>query len=155
MALLPTLAAHIFEGMDVEGVTRELQLQTRVSRAQTAIQTPVLSSETSSVEIQPSPSINDAQSENGSVSVISYPGPEDTVSSPALAASSQSWVEHMSVPSASHSSPEASSSSGYELSGHSYASSPKSNIGTDLSDSFITNSSAISYGDVMVGLQIL
>ena len=150
MALLPRLAAHILDGMDVESVTRELQSQSRALKMHEEQQPPRytedVSINTSSEIQQPPPITIDARSDNGSVSVISYPGPEDAGPSSDLSTSSASFVGPPSMH-LSHSSPETSSSSAPS---QSLTGSPKSNLGTELSDSFITNSSAISYGDVMV-----
>lgn len=157
MLLLPDLATKILEDMDVESITQELQSQTRASRAHSAAKTHLPSSDssmTSSVEIPPNPPpINDARSDNGSVSVVSYTTSEEPAAAPDLSASSHSWVERMSATSsAAHSSPEASHSNPPGTSVYSYAGSPRSNLGTELSDSFVTTSSAVSYGDTRVRL---
>lgn len=159
MALLPTLGEHILAGMDVEGVTQELQSQSRASKAAAQIpppEPPSSSSVASSVEVLQQPE-QDTRSENDSASIISGPTTQDDAASTSdLAASSQSWVDQFSSvqasqhglganeagPSASH---EQSSSSG--SGSHLNPDSPKSNLGTDLSDSVVTSSSAISYGD--------
>ncbi|PSR73243.1 hypothetical protein PHLCEN_2v10903 [Hermanssonia centrifuga] len=148
MALLPTLGAHILEGMDVEGVTQELQAQSRASKAPYTEPTPppppLEQSSVPSIEIQSAPE-QDARSENESVSVVSYPDHDDTGSSSNLGASSQSWVENFSSQQ-SQLSPETSSVSADES--RLNADSPKSSIvGTDISDSIMTSSSAVSYGD--------
>lgn len=152
MALLPTLAAHVLEGMDVESVTQELQSHSRTARAQAEPDTPTATSGFSVIESQPEPqpppSTSDARSDSGSVSVISYPGREDGDPVPDLSTSSAILVEQPSIH-PSHSSPETSSSSVHS---QSLTGSPKSNLGTELSDSFITNSSAVSYGDVAVSI---
>ncbi|KAI0786964.1 Peroxin-3 [Abortiporus biennis] len=162
MALLPTLGQCIIEGMDVEGVTQELQSQSRAAKV-AAIQEshsqvimpppPSESSLASSIELAPVHEHNhthehDARSENDSVSVISLTSPEDGTSISDLAASSQSWVDRFSSTQSSQHLPsnEPSSSSGSQHT----ADSPKSNVGTDLSDSVVTNSSAVSYGDTAV-----
>ncbi len=152
MALLPTLGAHILEGMDVEGVTQELQAQSRASKAPYTEPTPppppLEQSSVPSIEIQSAPE-QDARSENESVSVVSYPDHDDTGSSSNLGASSQSWVENFSSQQ-SQLSPETSSVSADES--RLNVDSPKSSIvGTDISDSIMTSSSAVSYGDTQVG----
>lgn len=153
MALLPTLGEHILTGMDVEGVTQELQSQSRASKAATplpASEQPSNSSITSSVEVLPQPE-QDARSENDYASIISGPTQDDATSTSDLAASSQSWVDHFSSMQSSQHVSEAGPSHGTSSSSASGSlpnpDSPKSNLGTDLSDSVITTSSAISYGD--------
>lgn len=143
MALLPTLGTNILEGMDVEGVTHELQTQSRSPRA---------TSEASEVQVvlpQPSqsgppPQENDTRSENGSVSVISSTGQESAPSD--LAASSNSWVDQFSL-SSSQVTPDQPPSS---TSSNTQSDSPKSQVGTELSDSVVTNSSAVSYDNSLV-----
>lgn len=152
MALLPTLGRKILDGMDVEAVTSELQAMSKAAKAQAAVlelQTPSAPSDSSaSSSVQGPSGSEDARSDNGSVSVIS--AQDDTAASD-LGTSTVSWVENMSVSdqaSQQSHSPEASSTSSRELP---QESSPESNIGTDLSESFISSSS-VSYGDVMVRL---
>ena len=155
MALLPTLGEHILAGMDVEGVTQELQSQSRASKAAAQIpppEPPSSSSVASSVEVLQQPE-QDTRSENDSASIISGPTTQDDAASTSdLAASSQSWVDQFSSVQASQhavgASHEQSSSSG--SGSHLNPDSPKSNLGTDLSDSVVTSSSAISYGDANI-----
>ena len=67
MALLPTLGTHILEGMDVEGVTQELQSYSKVPKARIELQHPTAPSEsslTSSVDNVPLQE-PDVRSENG------------------------------------------------------------------------------------------
>lgn len=148
MALLPSLSRNILEGMDVEALTQELQQLSKASKARLELQMPVAPSET-----EPSPSgevphsaDTDARSDNGSVSVVSYPSPEDAAAASDLSASSTSWVDQFSSQRSEHST-DASSSEPPEPAQNN---SPESNVGTDLSGSFITESSAVSYGDVAV-----
>lgn len=154
MALLPTLGAHIIEGMDVEGVTRELQSQSRISKPhqpELQITHALESSASSSAGSHLHP--EDARSDNGSVSVISFSGQDDAASTSEMAASSTtstSWVDARSSPSQTsrslHHSPEASGSNAAH-----HSDSPQSNVGAELSDSMISGSS-ISYGDVAVSI---
>lgn len=97
MALLPTLGTHILEGMDVEGVTEELQSQSKASKARIEYQVPPPPSEysvASSVEIVQSRE-QDGRSENGSVSVVSSTGVEE-INTSDLGSSSLSWVDQSS-----------------------------------------------------------
>ena len=145
MALLPTLGTNILEGMDVEGVTQELQSQSRtpkptpeVSEVQVVLPQPPAS--------EPPSQENDSRSENGSVSVISSAGQEDSATSD-LAASSTSWVDQFSTVSSSQIvTDQTPSTSG----SNTQSESPKSQVGTELSDSILTNSSAVSYDNSLV-----
>lgn len=95
MALLPTLGTHIIEGMDVEGITQELQSHSRASKARIEFQPPpppsVEDSIASSLEIVQSRE-HDIRSDNGSVSALSSTGIEDVATSD-LGSSSMSWVD--------------------------------------------------------------
>ncbi|KAK7682742.1 hypothetical protein QCA50_014125 [Cerrena zonata] len=144
MALLPTLGSNILEGMDVEGVTQELQSQSRSSRP---------TSEAAEVQVvlpqplqsEPPPQENDNRSENGSISVVSSTSQEDGAPSD-LAASSNSWVDQFSMSSSQVTSDQTPSNTG----SNSQSDSPKSQVGTELSDSILTNSSAVSYDNSLV-----
>ncbi|KAI0073533.1 hypothetical protein K474DRAFT_1666445 [Panus rudis PR-1116 ss-1] len=142
MALLPTLGAHILNGMDVEGITQDLQAQ---SRAAKAVPPP---GEPSPPPVQEPKSPNgdsseqDTRSENGSISVISAGAQEDGASTSDLAASSNSWVDQFS---SVHSSEISRVPSSTDSGAKPHSASPKSS--TDLSDSIITDSSAVSYGE--------
>lgn len=97
MALLPTLGTHILDGMDVEGVTQELQSQSKASKARIEYQLPPPPSEysvASSVEIVQHQE-HDVRSENGSVSVVSSTGIEE-INTSDLASSSLSWADQSS-----------------------------------------------------------
>ncbi|KAI0942833.1 hypothetical protein AcV7_002135 [Taiwanofungus camphoratus] len=134
MALLPSLGKHIIEGMDVEGVTYELQSFTKASKSQLQPQLPAPSSQ-SSIELARS---HDVRSENGSISVIS--SIQEGGGTSDLTASSTSWMDQLSMQSSQL-------SRHYLLNGSDLSpnpDSPKSNIGTDLSDSITTTSSSTS-----------
>ena len=141
MALLPSLGQHILDGMDVEGVTQELQSHSKTSQRHPEPQAG--SSMSSSLEIR-SDNGHDARSEISSLSMIS--GPED-VSSSHMAGSSHSWVDRFSTGRSSGEHSQAPSTTGSES--HRGGDSPKSNKGVELSDSMITStdSSAMSYED--------
>lgn len=155
MALLPTIGAQIIEGMNVEEITEQLQSQSRAAK-RAELQFPPApsdSSASSGAEIQVP--VEDAKSDNGSVSVVSAPSQNGGASTSDLNASmtnsSLSWVDQFSQSTSAHS-PQpphehSSQASGSEPSQQSH--SPKSNLGNDLSDSMITSSS-VSYGDVPV-----
>ncbi|KAH9924980.1 Peroxin-3 [Epithele typhae] len=136
MALLPTLGGHILQGMDVEGVTQELQsYSSKTPRARIEFQHPTAPSEssvTSSVDAARSPG-QDGRSDNGSASVTSS---VDAVSTPDMSASSASWVDQFSLGSSQVSavSPAAARE----------ASDCGSSAAVDLSDSMLTTSSASS-----------
>lgn len=134
MALLPSLGKHIIEGMDVEGVTYELQSFTKASKSQLQPQLPAPSSQ-SSIELARS---HDVRSENGSISVIS--SIQEGGGTSDLTASSTSWMDQLSMQSSQLS--RHYLSNGSDLSPN--PDSPKSNIGTDLSDSITTTSSSTS-----------
>ena len=152
MALLPNLGHNVLEGMNIEALTAELQELAQISKQEKVSQVslpPRPSSPAISAQ-EPISSDSDIRSENGSVSVVSYPEHDGDVASPDLEASTTSWVENMSPnpgSQASHS-PDPSSSHGHDREA-SYDSSPKSNAPTDLSESFISSSS-VSYGDLAV-----
>ncbi|GJE93441.1 peroxin-3 domain-containing protein [Phanerochaete sordida] len=141
MTMLPTLHEQILEGMDVEAITAELQEMVRRKHAVEAVE--AAPAEQASPELSTSStSPTDARSENGSVSVISSVQ-DDASTASGLGASTTSWVDNMSTGQASH----AHDPSG---SGSQRNSSPESShIGTDMSESFISNSS-VSYGDVAI-----
>ncbi|TCD60706.1 peroxin [Steccherinum ochraceum] len=140
MALLPSLGQHILDGMDVEGVTQELQSYSRSSGRPTEHQPHSDGSMSSSLELQ-SDSGHDARSEVSSMSMISRP--ED--SSSQMAGSSHSWVDQFSAgrSSAEHS----QTASTADSDSHQDGDSPKPNHGPELSDSIVTStdSSAMSY----------
>lgn len=140
MALLPSLGQHILEGMDVEGVTQELQSYSKSSQ-RTYDQPPSESSMTSSLELR-SDNGHDARSEISSMSMIS--GPEDASSSH-MAGSSHSWVDPFQAGQSSGEHSQAASTTGSDS--HRNGDSPRSNKGAELSDSIITStdSSALSY----------
>lgn len=88
MALLPTIGEHIIEGMDVEGLTNELQEKTRASKL-------LQNSRPISPESQPrsqTPADTDARSDMESSIVSSVPGVSTT-----LGDSTQSWVDGFSL----------------------------------------------------------
>lgn len=158
MALLPTLGEHILSGMDVEGVTQELQSYSKASKPTSTQlpppEQPSSSSVASSIEVLQPPE-PDTRSENDSASIISGPTQDDAASTSDLAASSQSWVDHFSSLqssqlAASEAGPSHEPSSPSGSGSHPNPDSPKSNLGTDLSDSVVTSSSAISYGDANI-----
>ncbi|OSX56831.1 hypothetical protein POSPLADRAFT_1062339 [Postia placenta MAD-698-R-SB12] len=93
MALLPTLGKHVLEGMDVEGVTAELQSMSKPSRSPKPASPPETSL-ASSVELT-SPVVADELSENGSVSIISSVHENGT--SLHTPDSSMSWVDQLSM----------------------------------------------------------
>lgn len=93
MALLPTLGKHVLEGMDVEGVTAELQSMSKPSRSPKPASPPETSL-ASSVELT-SPVVADELSENGSVSIISSVHENGT--SMHTPDSSMSWVDQLSM----------------------------------------------------------
>lgn len=148
MALLPNLGRSILDGMDVEAVTGELQEMSRAAKARVAEPEAQPSPEPSTSSSSPSAQArSDVDARSDSISVVSYPGKDETTGSSDLGASTSSWVDQMSSDQVSHSSPEASSSA----SSHEQPqdSSPESNAPTDLSESFISNSS-VSFGDIAV-----
>ncbi|KAI0752605.1 Peroxin-3 [Daedaleopsis nitida] len=135
MALLPTLGQHILHGMDVEGVTQELQSYSRAPKARLEFQAPPAPSEssvTSSVENLQGPEA-DVRSENGSVSVVSSVDGVPTD----MSASSASWVDQFSSMGSSQMSAVPPSSAGGDASGSS-----RSSTNADLADSMLTTSSA-------------
>ncbi|THH26408.1 hypothetical protein EUX98_g7781 [Antrodiella citrinella] len=140
MALLPTLGQHILDGMDVEGVTQELQSYSKSSQ-RVVDPPPSESSMSSSLELR-SDNGHDARSEISSMSMIS--GPEDPSSSH-MASSSNSWVDQFPAAPSSGGHSQAPSSSGSDS--HHNAGSPPTNKPPDLSDSILTStdSSAMSY----------
>jgi len=88
MALLPTVGEHIIEGMDVEGLTNELQEKSRASRV-------ARNSGLISQESQPpkhAPTDTDARSDMGSSTISSVPEVGTT-----LGDSTQSWVDGFSL----------------------------------------------------------
>ena len=88
MALLPTVGEHIIEGMDVEGLTNDLQEKSRASRL-------VRNSRPMSPESQPpkhAPADTDARSDMGSSTISSLPEVGTT-----LGDSTQSWVDGSSL----------------------------------------------------------
>lgn len=151
MKMLPNLGRNVMEGMDIETLTAELQELTQASKRAKELQAlpaPKPPSPTPSVQGTPG-SDSDVRSENGSVSVVSYPGQDDGATSSDLEASTTSWVENMSSDQGSqhlHSPEPSSSGNEPELSQDSL---PGSNTPTDLSESIISSSS-VSYGDVAV-----
>ncbi|KAF9652274.1 hypothetical protein BDM02DRAFT_3153748 [Thelephora ganbajun] len=88
MALLPTIGEHIIEGMDVEGLTNDLQEKSRASRL-------MRNSRPASPESQPpkhTPVDTDARSDMGSSIISSAPEVGTT-----LGDSTQSWVDGFSL----------------------------------------------------------
>ena len=88
MALLPTIGEHIIEGMDVEGLTNDLQEKSRASRL-------VRNSRPESPESQPpkpTPADTDARSDMESSIISSAPEVGTT-----LGDSTQSWVDGFSL----------------------------------------------------------
>ena len=88
MALLPTIGEHIIEGMDVEGLTNDLQEKSRASRL-------VRNSRPDSPESQPpksTPADTDARSDVESSIISSAPEVGTT-----LGDSTQSWVDGFSL----------------------------------------------------------
>jgi len=88
MALLPTIGEHIIEGMDVEGLTNDLQEKSRASRL-------VRDSRPESPENQPpksTPADTDARSDMESSIISSAPEVGTT-----LGDSTQSWVDGLSL----------------------------------------------------------
>ena len=130
MALLPTLGAHILEGMDVEGVTQELQSYSRASKSRIELQHPTAPSESSAASSTENvrAAESDVRSDNGSVSVVSSMEGVPTE----LSASSTSWVDKFSQDSSQILSPSAEG----RISASS-TSSPR----VDLSDSVFSTSS--------------
>ena len=88
MALLPTVGEHIIEGMDVEGLTNELQEKSRASRV-------ARNSGLMSPESQPpkhASTDTDARSDMGSSTISSVPEVGTT-----LGDSTRSWVDGFSL----------------------------------------------------------
>ena len=88
MALLPTIGEHIIEGMDVEGLTNELQEKSRASKL-------VRNPGPVSPENQPpesTPTDTDTRSDMGSSIISSAPEAGTT-----LGDSTQSWVDGFSL----------------------------------------------------------
>ncbi|OCH90166.1 hypothetical protein OBBRIDRAFT_777356 [Obba rivulosa] len=95
MALLPTLGAHILDGMDVEGVTQELQSFLKTSKARPLeLQPPEPPSEASlASSVASLRHEHEVRSDSGSISVVSSNNdgaPSD------MSASSSSWVDQFS-----------------------------------------------------------
>lgn len=131
MALMPTLATQILEEMDVESLTNELQSLSASSGARSPSQLPPPPPHTHDVQsVAETCSISDAQSEAGSVSLLSYSG-SGTGSGydveRASVAGSASWVEHMSA-------------SGTSQSPRTFVTPP----GSQLSDSILSTGSSLS-----------
>ncbi|KAI0634392.1 Peroxin-3 [Trametes polyzona] len=137
MALLPTLGAHILEGMDVEGVTQELQSFSKSPRERLEPPHAAAPSESSVASSGDNPRSPDAdmRSDNGSISVISS---NDGVST-GMSASATSWVDQFSMPSS-----QASETLAEPAERGTSETSPKSSVGADLSDSILTTSSMSS-----------
>lgn len=99
MALLPTLGRHILEGMDVEGVTCELQSYSKSAKVSSSeSQTPVAASESSlasSVELVSQPQHPD-RSENSSFSMLQSVQENGVPTPTDLSTSSASWVDQFS-----------------------------------------------------------
>ncbi|CCL99374.1 uncharacterized protein FIBRA_01392 [Fibroporia radiculosa] len=95
MALLPTLSRHILEGMDVEGVTNELQAFSKASKTPNGQAESQPSAPPSHASIIPSIELSspsqDGHMENGSVSFIS--SVQDNDASPTMSASTTSWTD--------------------------------------------------------------
>ncbi|RDX52464.1 hypothetical protein OH76DRAFT_1499015 [Lentinus brumalis] len=128
MALLPALGKHILEGMDVEGVTKELQafsrpLPVHVQQEQHPT-APSESSVTSSFDTNHKPE-SDTRSDNGSVSVVSSAEGAQTD----MSASSTSWVDQFS----SMGSSQLSASSPAPASGQLSGSQPHLNLADSIS----------------------
>lgn len=95
MALLPTLGRHILEGMDVEGVTCELQSYAKSTRVPPPAQTSATTSESSlssSVELVVQPQHPD-RSENSTFSMLQSVQENGVPTPTDLSASSASWVD--------------------------------------------------------------
>ncbi|PIL28704.1 transporter [Ganoderma sinense ZZ0214-1] len=132
MALLPTLGTHILEGMDVEGVTQELQSYSKAPKTRMELQHPTAPSEsslTSSVDNVRNQE-PDVRSENGSVSVISSVDAIPTE----MSTSSTSWVDQFSSQGSSQVFPAPREGGA--------SSSPRSSLGGTLSDSVLSTGSA-------------
>ena len=88
MGLLPTIGEHIIEGMDVEGLTNDLQEKSRASKL---VQNSRPESPERSQPPKPTPADTDARSDMES-SIISAPEVATT-----LGDSTQSWVDGFSL----------------------------------------------------------
>ncbi|EMD36779.1 hypothetical protein CERSUDRAFT_114689 [Gelatoporia subvermispora B] len=96
MALLPTLGTHILDGMDVEGVTQELQSLSKTAKARPLeFQPPDPPSDASLASSVASlrHDEHEARSDNGSISVVSS---NDAAAPSEMSASSSSWVDQFS-----------------------------------------------------------
>ncbi|KAI0342474.1 hypothetical protein BDW22DRAFT_1407561 [Trametopsis cervina] len=147
MALLPTLGARIIEGMDVEGVTEQLQSQTKALKAKEELEFPPPPSESSaSSSGDAAAQSDDIKSDSGSMSIVV----DNTDMNASMSTSTMSWVDQFSQssgqsPQATHQhSPETTASEPRPQ-----PDSPNTHQETDLSDSIVTNSS-VSYGDSAV-----
>ena len=95
MAHMPNLAHNVLTDMDVEALTAELQHLSKTSRAR-AVPAPELQppthapSEASTASSADLITDSDVKSDNGSMSVVSLPAPEDTST---MADSQMSWVQ--------------------------------------------------------------
>lgn len=119
MALLPTVGEHIIEGMDVEGLTNDLQEKSRASRL-------ARNSRPITPESQPpkhAPTDTDARSDMGSSTISSVPEVGTT-----LGDSTQSWVDGFSL-----------RSSGENLNGEAEPSNP---LGASMIESFTATSTS-------------
>jgi len=98
MALLPTLGRHILEGMDVEGVTGELQSYSKSAKSSSESPSAVPASEsslTNSMELVSKPHHPD-HSENSSFSMLQSVEENGVATPTDLSASSASWVDQFS-----------------------------------------------------------
>lgn len=92
MALLPTIGEHIVEGMDVEGLTKDLQEKSRVARLSRTFSRP------GSPDVRPQQQLldHDSRSDMGSSVVSSIPEDSPSIASTNLGDSTRSWVDEFS-----------------------------------------------------------
>lgn len=90
MALLPTIGEHIVEGMDVEGLTNDLQEKSRAARLSRT-------SRPSSPDGSPVRQDHDSRSDMGSSVISSIPEDSSVLASTSLGESTRSWVQDFSA----------------------------------------------------------
>lgn len=148
MRHLPTLGKATIDGMDVEKVTQELQSRSRLGRARAHSPNPPPSESSlaSSVELvhpsaQPSSSQADAESPTGTeVSATGLSSMEEsTISTASGMTQAQSWVKDFSSSSAGRG-PALTIPAPSSHHQESSLASPRSNLGTGLSDSMTSDS---------------
>lgn len=91
MALLPTIGEHIVEGMDVEGLTNDLQEKSRAARLSRTTSRP------GSPDVRQQLLDQDGRSDMGSSVVSSIPEDSSLLASTNMGDSTRSWVNEFSA----------------------------------------------------------